>query len=172
MYQSPGAHTEGARTPLCSDWKLWAWGERRPKRRWPIKPPVAARGQPITDLSSPDHVATPATLHPHNLRISELFSRKTQKEHWIQPVTVHYPKYLLSSSFLLPFTLPRSTYWPFCSFYYCLQEPHRMLVSVCFRTPRLSLGHPGSLKSVHDLKCMRTQTRPRFYVSSERRAPL
>ena len=41
--------------------------------------------------------------------------------------------------------------------------------SVCFWTPRLSLGHPGSFKSVHELKCMRTQTRPRFNVSSEGR---
>merc|ERR1711963_992334 len=32
--------------------------------------------------------------------------------------------------------------------------------SVCFWTPRLSLGHPGSFTSVHDLKCMRTQTAP------------
>ena len=30
--------------------------------------------------------------------------------------------------------------------------------SVCFSTPRLSLGHPGSFTSVHDLKCTRTQT--------------
>ena len=29
---------------------------------------------------------------------------------------------------------------------------------VCFCTPRLSLGHPGSLESVHDLKRMHTQT--------------
>ena len=38
------------------------------------------------------------------------------------------------------------------------------VLSACFRTPRLSLGHPGSLTSVHDLKCMRTQTAPLFNV--------
>ena len=37
----------------------------------------------------------------------------------------------------------------------CMPAP-----SVCFWTPRLSLGHPGSFTSVHDLKCMRTQTAP------------
>ena len=42
-----------------------------------------------------------------------------------------------------------------------------MLVSACFLTPRLKHGHQGSFKSMHDLKYMRTQTRPRFYVSSE-----
>ena len=42
-------------------------------------------------------------------------------------------------------------------------------VSVCLRTPRLSLGHPGSFKSVNYLKCMRIQIRPRFYVSSDGR---
>ena len=42
-------------------------------------------------------------------------------------------------------------------------------ISVCFWTPRLSLGHPGSFWSTHDLKCMRTQTGPRFNVPSERR---
>ena len=41
--------------------------------------------------------------------------------------------------------------------------------SVCFRTPRLSLGHPGSFKSAHDLKCMRTQTAPLFNVPRGRR---
>merc|ERR1712148_128630 len=33
-------------------------------------------------------------------------------------------------------------------------------ISVCFRTPRLSLGHQSSLTSMHDLKYMRTQTAP------------
>ena len=42
-------------------------------------------------------------------------------------------------------------------------------VSVCFRTPRLSLGHPGSFKSAHVLKCMRTQTAPLFNVPRGRR---
>ena len=42
-------------------------------------------------------------------------------------------------------------------------------ISVCFRTPRLSLGHPGSLTSVHDLKCMRTQTASLFYVPRGKR---
>ena len=37
-------------------------------------------------------------------------------------------------------------------------------ISVCFRTPRLSLGHPGSLTSVHDLKCMRIQMAPLFNI--------
>ena len=37
-------------------------------------------------------------------------------------------------------------------------------ISVCFRTPRLSLGHPGSLTSMHDLKYMRTQIAPLFNV--------
>ena len=41
--------------------------------------------------------------------------------------------------------------------------------SVCFWTPRLSLGHPGSLTSVHDLKCMRTQTASLFYVPRGKR---
>ena len=36
------------------------------------------------------------------------------------------------------------------------------VLSVCFRTPRLSLGHPGYFKSAHDLKCMRMQTTPLF----------
>ena len=34
--------------------------------------------------------------------------------------------------------------------------------SAWFRTPRLLLGHPGSLTPVHDLKCMRAQTAPLF----------
>ena len=51
----------------------------------------------------------------------------------------------------------------------CLQKSHECWVSACFRTPRLSLGHPGSFKSAHVLKCMRTQTRPRFNVPSEQR---
>ena len=42
-------------------------------------------------------------------------------------------------------------------------------ISVCFWTPRLSLGHPGSFRSTHDLKCMRKQTGPRFHFPSERR---
>ena len=46
----------------------------------------------------------------------------------------------------------------------CMPAP-----SVCFRTPRLSLGHPGSLTSVHVLKCMRTQTAPLFNVPRGRR---
>ena len=46
----------------------------------------------------------------------------------------------------------------------CMPAP-----SVCFWTPRLSLGHPGSFWSTHELKCMRTQTGPRFNVSSEGR---
>merc|ERR1712140_37332 len=46
---------------------------------------------------------------------------------------------------------------------------HRCVLSACFRTPRLSLGHPGSLTSVHDLKCMRTQTAPLFNVPRGRR---
>ena len=41
--------------------------------------------------------------------------------------------------------------------------------SVCFRTPRHLIGHPGSLKSAHDLKCMRTQTAPLFNVPRGRR---
>ena len=43
------------------------------------------------------------------------------------------------------------------------------VLSACFRTPRLSLGHPGSLTSVHDLKCMRTQTAPLFNAPRGRR---
>ena len=46
----------------------------------------------------------------------------------------------------------------------CMPAP-----SVCFWTPRLSLGHPGSFKSAHDLKCMRTQTAPLFNVPRGRR---
>ena len=41
--------------------------------------------------------------------------------------------------------------------------------SVCFWTPRLSLGHPGSFESAHVLKCMRTQTAPLFNVPRGRR---
>ena len=48
----------------------------------------------------------------------------------------------------------------------CFCMPAR---SVCFRTPILSLGHPGSFKSAHDLKCMRTQTAPLFNVPRGRR---
>ena len=36
-----------------------------------------------------------------------------------------------------------------------LRWDHVSAVTVCFRTPRLSLGHPGSFKSAHVLKCMR-----------------
>merc|ERR1712148_58231 len=39
-----------------------------------------------------------------------------------------------------------------------------VVLSACFRTPRLSLGHSVSLTSMHDLKCMRTQTAPLFNV--------
>ena len=46
----------------------------------------------------------------------------------------------------------------------CMPAP-----SVCFWTPRLSLGHPGSFMSVHELKCMRTQTAPLFNVPRGRR---
>lgn len=42
-------------------------------------------------------------------------------------------------------------------------------ISVSLWTHRPLLGHPGSFKSVHDLKCMRIQTGPWFYVSSEGR---
>ena len=42
-------------------------------------------------------------------------------------------------------------------------------ISVCFWTPILLLGHPGSFRSTHDLKCMRKQTGPRFHFPSERR---
>ena len=52
---------------------------------------------------------------------------------------------------------------------FCLQKSHACLVSACFRTPRLSLGHPGSFKSAHVLKCMRTQTAPLFNVPRGRR---
>ena len=45
---------------------------------------------------------------------------------------------------------------------FCLQKSIACWVSACFRTPILSLGHPGSFKSAHDLKCMRTQTAPLF----------
>ena len=44
----------------------------------------------------------------------------------------------------------------------CMPAP-----SVCFSTPRL--GHPGSFTSVHNLKCMRTQTTPLFKVPCRRR---
>ena len=49
----------------------------------------------------------------------------------------------------------------------------RWVLCVChicmYWTPRLLLGHPGSFRSAHILKCMRTQTGPRFNVSSEGR---
>ena len=41
--------------------------------------------------------------------------------------------------------------------------------SVCFWTPRLSLGHPGSLMSARVLKCMPTQTASLFNVPRGRR---
>ena len=47
---------------------------------------------------------------------------------------------------------------------FCLQKSHACWVSACCWTPRLSLGHPGSFRSTHDLKCMRTQSRPWFKV--------
>ena len=51
----------------------------------------------------------------------------------------------------------------------CLRWVYVSVIYVCFWTPRLLLGHPGSFWSTHDLKCMRTQTGPRFNVSSEGR---
>ena len=42
-------------------------------------------------------------------------------------------------------------------------------IFACFWTPRLLHGHPGSLPSVHDLKCMRAQTVPLFNVPRGRR---
>ena len=52
------------------------------------------------------------------------------------------------------------------------RQPHSVFgalcmpaLSVCFRTPRISLGHPGSFKSAHDLKCIRTQTAPLLKLS-------
>ena len=39
-----------------------------------------------------------------------------------------------------------------------------LALSICFWTPRLSLGHPGSFPSVYELKCMRTPTAPLFNV--------
>ena len=41
--------------------------------------------------------------------------------------------------------------------------------SICFRTLRLLLGYIGSFKSVHELKCILTQTRPRFNDLTEAR---
>ena len=76
---------------------------------------------------------------------------------------------------LLGLRVGSSFSFPHCT--HLLQSAHlrlrrrvcRCMVSACFRTPRLSLGHPGSFRSAHDLKCMRTQTGPRFNVPSERR---
>ena len=55
----------------------------------------------------------------------------------------------------------------------CFLLHFRWVLCVChicmYWTPRLSLGHPGSFRSAHILKCMRTQTGPRFNVPSERR---
>ena len=73
--------------------------------------------------------------------------------------------------------LPRRIYMYATVFYLpARRQPHSVFgalcmpaPSVCFRTPRLSLGHPGSLTSVHDLKCMRTQTAPLFNVPRGRR---
>ena len=55
------------------------------------------------------------------------------------------------------------------------RQPHSVLgalcmpaPSICFRTPRLLLGHPGSLMSVHDLICMHTQRAPLFNVPCRR----
>ena len=61
------------------------------------------------------------------------------------------------------------THSDFRGFNFCLQKAHVCWVSVCFRTPRLLLGHPGSFKSAHGLKCMRTQTAPLFNVPRGRR---
>ena len=64
---------------------------------------------------------------------------------------------------------PFSIYPPLGSHILFLGRLCMPATSVCFRTPRLSLGHPGSLTSVHDLKCMRTQTAPLFNVPRGRR---
>ena len=64
------------------------------------------------------------------------------------------------------FRRPQSSFWLFC---HRVRGVPSCWVSACFRTPRLSLGHPGSLTSVHDLKCMRTQTAPLFNVPRGRR---
>ena len=56
----------------------------------------------------------------------------------------------------------------------CFLLHFRWVLCVChicmYWTPRLSLGHPGSFRSAHILKCMCTQTGPRFNVPSERRS--
>ena len=82
---------------------------------------------------------------------------------------------LLFSSFVLS-VLTRSTRTLPFSILPARRQPHSVFgalcmpaPSVCFRTPRHSLGHPGSLTSVHDLKCMRTQTAPLFNVPRGRR---
>ena len=46
----------------------------------------------------------------------------------------------------------------------CMPEP-----SICFWTLRLLLSQPGSFKSLHERKCICTQSRPWFNVSSEGR---
>ena len=43
------------------------------------------------------------------------------------------------------------------------------MLSACFWTSRLLLGHQGSLTSVHDLKCIRTKTATLFKVPRGRR---
>ena len=43
------------------------------------------------------------------------------------------------------------------------------MLSECLWTPRLSIGHPGSFKSAHVLKCMSTQTAPLFKFPRRRR---
>ena len=55
----------------------------------------------------------------------------------------------------------------FRGFNFCLQKACVCWVSACFRTPRLSLGHAGSLwfyDFLYDFKCMRMQTAPLFYI--------
>ena len=63
---------------------------------------------------------------------------------------------------------PFSIYPPLGSHILFLGRLCMPATSVCFRTPRLSLGHPGSLMSVHDLICMHTQRAPLFNVPCRR----
>ena len=57
-----------------------------------------------------------------------------------------------------PICPPVGSHIPFSGRLYMLAP------SICFWTPRLSLGHPSSFTSVYELKCMRTQTAPLFNV--------
>ena len=81
-------------------------------------------------------------------------------------VPFSYELWILMIFIFIHFRRPQSSFWLFC---HRVRGVPSCWVSACFRTPRLSLGYPGSLTSVYDLKCMRPQTAPLFNVPRGRR---